>query len=137
MASFGGDILEITFNNPTFGSGSFFPKASEDSTFDPGGFRVDDDADSVSGDGQGIYKKNRKRWAFDVTCAQDMNNREDVDKLINIVESESETDWTISSVNGTVYAGKGYPVGDINFNGNAATFALKVSGGGRMKKIVG
>ena len=61
MASYGGDITEITFNNATFGSGSFFPKASEDSTFDLGGFRVDDDADSISGDGAGIYRKNRKR----------------------------------------------------------------------------
>ena len=137
MASFGGDITEITFNSASVGNGAFFPKANEDSTFDPGGFRIDDDADSVSGDGAGIYKKNRKRWSFEVLCAMDMNSREDAEKVNALAAANEEADWTITSVNGTVYAGKGYPVGDINWNGNAATFTVKVSGGGRMTKIVG
>ena len=137
MASFGGDITEITFNSPTFGNGSIFPKASEDSTFDPGGFRVDDDMDSISGDGAGIYKKNRKRWSFEVVCAMDMNDREDVNKLVSLASANEESEWTITHVNGTVYGGKGFPVGDLQWNGNAATFTFKASGGGIMSKIVG
>ena len=137
MASIGGDILEITFNNSEVGSGSFFPKANEDSTFDAGGFRVDDDQESISGDGEAIYKKNRKRWMFEVVCAMDMNNREDVDKMEKLADSNVETDWTISHSNGTVYGGKGMPVGDLQWNGNASTFTFKASGGQKLRKIIG
>ena len=36
MAVVGGDIVELTFNHPTLGSGIIFPKSAEDSTFDLG-----------------------------------------------------------------------------------------------------
>ena len=137
MASHGGDLVEITFNNSVVGSGAFFAKASEDSTFDPGGYRIDDDMDSISGDGQAIYKKNLKRWSLEAVCAQDMNSREDVDKLVSLAESDIETNWTVEHSNGTVYDGFGKPVGDLQWNANAATFTLKISGSGRMTKIVG
>jgi hypothetical protein len=39
-----GDILEVTYNHPTLGSGVFYPKANEGNKFDPGGFRNNDDA---------------------------------------------------------------------------------------------
>jgi hypothetical protein len=41
MAAVGGDILEVTYAHETLGSGTFFPKSGEDSTFDLGGFRGD------------------------------------------------------------------------------------------------
>jgi len=138
MASHGGDIVEVTYNHPTLGSGTFFAKANEDSTFDPGGFRVDDDMDSVSGDGESIRKKTRKRWSVEMVMAQDMNNRQDVEnKLVPLAEADEEAEWTIEHSNGTVYTGKGSPVGDLQWNANAATFTLKVSGGQRLTKIVG
>jgi len=137
MASYGGDIIEVTFNHPALGNGTFFPKANEDSTFDTGGFRVDDDADSVSGDGEPIYKKTRKRWSFETVCAMDMNNRQDAVVWSDIAEADEEAEFTITSSNGTVWGGKGKPVGEINFNGNAATFPLKAGGGKKLKKIVG
>ena len=137
MASKGGDIIEVTYNHPTLGNGTFFPKANEDSTFDTGGFRVDDDQDSISGDGEAIYKTTRKRWMFECVCAQDMNNREDADKWVQIAEADEEAEFTFTHINGTVYGAKGKPVGDINWNGNAGTFTLKCSGGQRMTKIVG
>lgn len=133
----GGDITEITFNHPTLGSGTIYPKANEDSTFDPGGFRTDDDQDSIAGNGAAIYKKTRKRWMFETTCAVDMNEKEEVEILSKITEQTEEADWTISSINGTVYGGKGLPVGDLNWNGNASTFTFKVSGGVKLLKIVG
>lgn len=132
----GGDILEITYNHPTLGSGVIFPKASEDSTFDLGGFRSNDDANMVAGNGEMIDQINLARWSFEVAVAWDMNTREDLEKLNDLAADPVLADWTFSHINGTVYGGTGKPVGDLSGNGNAATFTLKVSGGGKLKKIV-
>ncbi len=133
----GVDIIEITFNHPIVGSGVILPKSNEDSTFDTGGFRSNDDANMVAGNGEMIDQMNRVRWSFEVVVAWDMNTRGDLEKLVELAESPVETEWTITNINGTVYGGTGKPVGDMQGNGNAATFTLKVSGGNKLKKIVG
>ncbi len=133
----GGDIIEITFNHPTVGSGIISPKSNEDSTFDLGGFRSNDDANMVAGNGEMIDQMNRVRWSLEAVIAWDMNIRGDLEKLVELAESPVEAEWTISHINGTVYGGTGKPVGDMQGNGNAATFTLKVSGGNKLKKIVG
>lgn len=133
----GGDIIEITFNHPTIGSGVIFPKSAEDSTFDPGGFRSNDDANMIDGGGNMIDQLNRVRWSLESTVAWDMNTREDLEKIAQLAASPVLADWTFSHINGTVYGGKGKPVGDVQGNGNAATFTLKVAGGGTLKKVVG
>jgi hypothetical protein len=137
MPAIGGDILEVTYNHPTLGSGTFFPKAGEDSTFDPGGFRGDDDANGIDGGGRAIRKLNRARWSFEVMIANDMNTANDLKKIADLAASPVEADWTVAHVNGSVWRGNGNPVGDVNANGNAGTMNLKVSGGGTMKKISG
>lgn len=131
----GGDIVEVTFNHPSVGTGTFSPKAGEDSTYDLGGLRSDDDANGITGAGEAIRKMNKARWSFEVVCASDMNTAEDLEKITSLSNSPAEADWTITHTNGSVYKGKGFPVGDIQGNGNAATFTLKVAGGGEMKKI--
>lgn len=133
----GGDIIEITVNHPTIGSAVFFPKAGEDSTFDLGGYRSSDDANMVDGSGQMIDTMNNTRWSWEGTLAWDANTREDLDKLNQLAGSPVQGDWTVSSINGTVWKGKGKPVGDLTGNGNGATLPLKISGGGKMKKITG
>jgi len=137
MAAIGGDILEVTYNHPTLGSGTIFPKAAEDSTLDLGGFRGNDDANMIDGSGGTIRQLNRARWSAEVTVAWDMNSRTELEKLTALAGDPVEADWTFSHINGTVYGGTGAPVGDMQGNGNAATFTLKVSGGGKLKKIVG
>lgn len=131
----GGDITEITFNHPTLGSGTIFPKSAEDSTFDLGGFRSNDDGNMIDGGGNMIDQMNRVRWSFETTVAWDANVDETLEKLVGLASSPDQADWTFTSVNGTIYGGKGKPVGDLQGNGNAATFALKISGGGTLKKI--
>ena len=133
----GGDIIEVTYNHPTLGTGTFFPKAGEDSTFDLGGFRSNDEANGVTGSGQTIRQINNVRWSFEVACANDMNIAGELEKINDLSASPVEADWTVSHINGAIYKGKGSPVGDVQANGNAATFTLKVSGGGKMKKISG
>lgn len=137
MPAIGGDLLEITFNHPTLGTGIIYPKSNEDSTFDTGGFRSADDANMIDGSGEMIDQLNRVRWSLESTVAWDMNTREDLEKVVAMSGSPVPAEWTFSHVNGTVYGGTGKPVGDLQGNGNAATFSLKISGGGILKKIVG
>ena len=136
MASFGGDISEITFNHDTIGSGIFTPKAGEGNTFDPGGIRNSDDSNGVSGDGEMIIIKNRVRAGFEITVANDMNIRNDVAKIAELAASPDLAEYTVSMLNGTVWSGFGIPVGDIVPDTNAATVSLKIASGG-FKKIVG
>lgn len=134
MAAVGGDILEVTYAHDTLGSGTFFPKSGEDSTFDLGGFRGADDANMVDGGGRNIKQLNRVRWSFEVLVAWDAITDEDLEKLTALAESPIDADWTVSLINGAVYAGKGSPVGDIQGSGNSPSFTLKVAGGGKMVK---
>ena len=133
----GGDITEITFNHPTIGSGTIYPKSTEDSTFNLGGFRSEDDMAKIGGDGSMIDTINRVRWSFEIPATWDQNSANELDKLIELAASPVQADWTISSINGTVWGGKGKPVGELPGNGNTAIITLKLSGGGRLKKIVG
>ena len=137
MPNIGGDIIEVTFNHPTIGTGTLFPKSAEDSTYNLGGFRSNDDNQGITGSGDMIDQINMNRWSFGIACAWDMNTRDDLDKISLLAASPVLADWTITHVNGVVHGGKGKPVGDYEGNGNAATFDLKVAGGGRLKKIVG
>lgn len=132
-----GDLDEIRFTHDVLGSGVFYPKANEDNTFDLGGFRNEDDSNLVDGGGRMIQKKNRNLWSFEGTCTWDMNNVNEASVLNDIAASPILANWTVQHSNKTVWAGTGQVVGDIKTNGNAGTFTLKISGAGKMKKVVG
>lgn len=136
MAS-GGDILEITYNHPTIGSGSLFPKSSEDSTYNLGGFRSEDDMAKIAGDGSMIDTINRNRWSFEIPTSWDQNVANELEVINQLSASPVETEFTITSINGTVWGAKGKPVGETPGNGNTSLITLKLSGGGILKKIVG
>ncbi len=121
-----GDIQEVTFNHPTLGSGVFFPKAAEGNTFDPGGLRNSDDANSITGGGSLMIQKNRVRGFFEIMIENDMNVRNDAIVLKELSASPLPADWTVTHINGTVWAGSGVPVGDITPDMNAGTMTLKV-----------
>lgn len=133
----GGDITEITWNHPTLGSGSIFPKSNEESTFDEGGFRSSDEANMVAGNGEMIDQINRVRWSLETKVAWDMNTREDLGKMIALSASPTLASWTITHINNTVWGGLGKPVGDLQGGGNDATFTLKLMGSGVLKKVIG
>ncbi len=131
----GGDVVEITYNHPTIGSGVFYPKAAEDNTFDTGGFRSADDANMIDGAGNIIDQMNRTRWSFEGTISWDMNVKEEVEQLVALASSPIQADWTFTHINGVVYAGKGKPVGDLKGDGNKAVTKIKISGGGILKEL--
>lgn len=129
-----GDILEVTFNHPVIGSGVLSPKSAEESQYDLGGFRSEDDSNGITGNGKMIDKMVNTRWMFEMPVAWD-NTEETLEKLVSLAASPIPADWTISSINGSVYSGTGKPVGDIVGNGANGTIQVKVSGGGKLKKI--
>lgn len=130
----GGDITEITYNHPTLGSGVFFPKAGEDSTYDLGGITSADDGQMIDGGGNMMDQMTRKRWSFEVAIAWDMDATS-LERLDALAESPNTADWTFTNINGKVYAGNGKPVGDINGNGNTSQITLKVAGGGKLSVL--
>lgn len=136
MTFVGGDILEITYNHPVIGSGTIFCKANEDGTLDPGGFRSNDDQNSITGDGRLIDQLNRVRGSFETPpIAWDMTDQDELEKLSNMTESPILGDWTISSISGAVWGGRGKPVGDIQGNTNTAQITLKLAFEGKLTKI--
>lgn len=137
MAVVAGDLLEITYNHPTLGNGVWAPKSAEDFTFDPGGFRTNDDANNVDGQGRSINQLNRVKWSAEGTVTWDMNSVNEMDQASALSGDPVDADWTFTHINGTVWAGKGRPVGDINGNSNAGTMDIKISGGQKLTKIVG
>ena len=130
----GGDIREVTFNHPTIGSGVLYPKAAEDNTFDLGGFNSTDDQNMIDGGGNMIDQLNRKRWKVGVVIANDTTTKLDLEKIEAMAASPVQADWTFTCPDGSVYVGTGKPVGDKELNINQSTFALTVSGGGKLKK---
>lgn len=130
----GGSIIEITYNNPEVGSGTFYPKESEDSTYDLGGIRTQDDANMIDGAGRAIYQMNKVRWSFAVKTAWDMDAL-DLEAMSALSASLRETTMTFTNINGTIYKGTGKLVGDIQGNGNTATVDFKASGSGVMEVI--
>ena len=136
MAYTGGDILETTYNHPVLGSGTLFHKAAEDGTFDPGGYRSNDDANMVTGDGQMIDQINRVRPSFELPpVAWDMTDVNEVQKLADLAASPVLADWTFTSISGAIWGGKGKPVGDLKGATNTGQIPLKLAGGGVLKQI--
>lgn len=131
----GGDILEIKWQHPTLGSGVFFPKSGEDSTFDLGGFRSNDDANMIDGGGNMIDQINRVRWSLEVVCSWDQTGNNELDIIRQLSSNPVQATYTISHVSGAVWTGKGKPVGDLQGNSNQSTFNLKLSGGNLLRKI--
>jgi hypothetical protein len=131
----GGDILEISYKHPTLGAGTWFPKSSEDGTNDPGGYRSNDDANMITGDGQIINQINRVRWSFEGVVSWDMAVTNELDQARKLAGSPVDADFTITHITGVVWGGKGRPVGDINGNTNTAQMSIKLAGGGILTKI--
>jgi hypothetical protein len=86
----------------------------------------------IDGSGAAIYQVNRVRWSFMVKCGWDFTAG-DLEALTNLAAATSETQFTFTNINGTIYKGTGKMVGDINGNGNSSTVDIKASGGGQMQ----
>jgi hypothetical protein len=135
MGFTGGDVLEITYNHSTVGSGTLYVKSNEDTTFDLGGKRANDDANMVTGNGSMINQINQTRWSFEGTIAWDMTGANESKRMAELSASPELADWTIEHISGAIYGGKGTIVGDIAGSGNNATIPIKIAGGGQLNRI--
>lgn len=136
MAYIGGQLTEITWSHPTLGTGTISPKSSEDSTLDTGGIRSDDEATGIAGDGSAIRKMNINRWSVDTMVANDSNVGKQLEKLVALAGNPEEATFRFTHINGSVYSGSGFPVGDVNANMGSATIKIKFAGSNTLKKIV-
>jgi hypothetical protein len=135
MSFVGGDILEVSFKHPVLGNGTFEPKSAEDCTIDLGGWKANDDDNSITGNGTMIDQINRKRWSAELTVAWDSQITNEVDLLNQLAESPVQADWIITHINGTIWGGKGKPVGDIKGDTQKAIVKFKLAGGGKLKLL--
>lgn len=123
----GGDITELQCNHP-LGVFTFYPVSGEDSTYDLGGIRTDDNMDDIDGSGSPIYKMNRKRASFEVPVSWDMGGNATLEDVVNMAGHIAPGSWVATNINGVVYKINGKPVGDLQGNGNTSRFSLKISG---------
>jgi hypothetical protein len=135
MAIVGGDLTEATYNHPELGTGVFYFKGSEDGTFSLGGFTSADDNAMIDGAGNMIVIINQKQWSIEGVITWDMKSGGSLADLQALSASTKDSDWTVASANGTIYTGKGRPVGDLAGNSGQATMGLKLAGGGKLTEI--
>jgi hypothetical protein len=130
----GGDIVDISCTHDDLGTNVFFAVAGQDSTYDTGGYRSDDSADNVTGNGIMIDKMNAKRSSFECTIAMEMGVTLEI--LSAMASSTKTGTWTFTNINGVIYTLVGKPVGDLNGNGNTSQIDLKVMGNSNALTVV-
>lgn len=134
----GGDLREITWNNPDVGSGRFFTKAGETHSLDLGMMKTDDSADNIDTGGNFINIKTVKPWSYEAVIALDQNNpnRMELETAQALSNSFNPTDFTFSMFDGSVYVMSGSVVGDIVADRSKSTMPFKVMGGGFAQQVV-
>lgn len=129
-----GDVQEIVCQH-TLGEFRFSPKSNESFTFDKGGFRANDDANQITADGQMMSQLNRVRWSVEGPIGVDTISDNELDNLAKLSKHPDLGVWTFALISGTIYKGKGRPVGDQQLDSNAGTMTLKVAGSNQLEKI--
>lgn len=122
-----GDIKEFSYSNAELSlQGTFSVKASEGNTLDPGGVRTNDDANQITTTGEPIWQQNMKMGGANIVIANNMAlNTHDV--CVQLAGAQTDTVFTITSINNKTYQGSGMLVGDIVPNLNDSTLSIKVA----------
>lgn len=130
MAYVGSDILEVTYNHPVIGQGTFQCKAGEGVTIDLGGVRSGDDRQNVTGGGKRINVQTMNCSQFTLTpVAWDKTGKDELKQLNKLVADPIGAVWTVAFLDGNVYRMQnGTPVGDIAGEGYNATIPLTLQG---------
>ena len=129
----GGDTFEIAWSNGDLGSGFFFGIAGEAFTYMGGGYRGNDQA-VLDGANRLIKSMNRMPWSCEGKVSNDMVNNNEFEAAQAIAASTTETTFTVSNANGTVYKGAGTILGDLELDVDKCSFTLKLVGGGNFTK---
>lgn len=130
-----GDVIEVAVQHPVLGNYRFSPKANEAFTLDKGGVRTDDDESSITGSGQGIYKKNMKRWSVEGPSAVDFLSDNEMGGMNALAASPVECIIILTHISGQVYKATGMPVGDLKTDTNTGAITMKFAGGGLLEPL--
>ena len=132
-----GDILSMKVDNPNLGSRTLFPVANTDSTIDYGGFKANDDKNSIDGGGRPIDRRNRARWSAKMTVSWNMTdtNGDELSYITALLQDMSQSTFTISHINGSVWSGQGVLVGENTGAGQDAQIEVTAMGGGILSKV--
>lgn len=122
----GGDILTLTSNHPTLGSFVYPVLRGQDNTYDTGGDRTNDDANSKTGANEPVWQINGKLGMVSVTVINDMTKKV-AERLSQEAGSTVDATWTFTVINNITYQGTGRIVGDIAPNVNNSTLAIKIA----------
>ena len=131
----GGDIIEMSYNHPTLGENTFYPKAEEAFTMKKGGLMSQDEDSGVAGNGEVIDKVTRKRWSVEGPVMWRMNTVDELSILQALSADPVPAQWTFTHVNGSVWSGEGKPVGDIDGDTLESTIPVKIAGGRQLQRI--
>jgi hypothetical protein len=128
MAFIGSDVLEVTWNNPVVGQGTFFCKSGESSEIDLGGLRITEV--TATGNGRTIKKTEMKPSVFKLPpIAWDKVDKDELDKLNKLAASTVGTVFTVSFVDGSIYQMQdGSPTGDVKGDGSTGTIGIEFQG---------
>lgn len=126
MAYVGGDILEVRLKHPE-GDAVLRPKSNEDNMMDLGGYRNNDEANSITTTGEIILSKNYVRGFIELTVANDQNTRKEMVTINKIAASVLEAEVNVTMINKSIWSGTGQVVGDLQENTNKATFKIKIA----------
>ena len=132
MANCSGDLTEIKFIHEEVGSKIFSVKSGESANQDLGGYSNTDYM--MNGNGTGHAVKSAKRWAVD-SIQVDITFDGALEFLQDIANNVIEAIIEISSIDGSVYKGKGTIIGDIKEDTLNGYVTIEVGGAGKLEKI--
>lgn len=137
MAYTGSGVLEVTYNNPQVGQGTLYPKDGEDYKIDLGGKRSDDDTGNATTSGKRINKISVVCSKFELPpIAWDKTSKNELGIVQKLAGATVGTTFTVTCLDGNVFQMQnGYPVGDLEGEGMAATIAVTLQGDPDASKI--
>lgn len=137
MGFTGSDILEVTYNSPSIGSGTFFCKGGESVNMDLGGLISTDDQGMATGNGDIIDQMTMNRSKFELgPIAWDLTDKNELAQLAALAAAPVGATFTVSYVTGSIWEmQKGKPVGNLVGDGYAGTIPVTLQGAPNASRI--
>lgn len=136
MAYIGCELLKTEISNSVVGKVTLFHKAKETAKIDKGGLMTEDKAEGVTSAGGAMYSLSHKRWSVEPSAvAWGKTGVDTLEKLNEFNNEITDSVFTFTLVDGTVYTGTGRIVGDTIADSLDASIPFKAAGGGKLSKI--
>jgi hypothetical protein len=134
MAFVNGDVKEISIEHPTLGNFFYKVKKDDEWTIKVGGRMTTDDDTGITGDGIPIWNIQNNLWSIEGNVVWDKIVRDELTELTDLSGDVADGQITIAFLDGSIWGGKGRPVGETSGT-NKGDIAAKMAGGGRLVKL--